>query len=90
MRCSTCALLHLRAVTCLKIPIRLRLGIHLQQGPLGKLTDHVIICGSEDAFVNFAEQACPAAAQLQSYGRQDKCRSALLTCKRSCSMFRSR
>ncbi|KAK9826205.1 hypothetical protein WJX81_007538 [Elliptochloris bilobata] len=26
------------------------------RGPLGKLEDHVIICGSESAFVNFAEQ----------------------------------
>jgi len=28
-----------------------------RQGPLGALADHVIICGSEDAFVNFADQA---------------------------------
>ena len=26
------------------------------QGLLDELSDHVIICGSEDAFVNFAEQ----------------------------------
>lgn len=30
-------------------------GVGLQ-GPLDELSDHVIICGSEDAFVNFAEQ----------------------------------
>lgn len=86
VRCSTCALLHLRAVMCLKILTRLRLWCHLQQGPLGKLTDHVIICGSEDAFVNFAEQACPVAAQLRFYGRQDKRRSALLMCSCTCLM----
>ena len=69
VRCSSCALLHLKALTCLEDPTRLRLWCHLRQGPLGKLTDHVIICGSEDAFVNFAEQVRPSCCACLSFTR---------------------
>ena len=52
---------------CLALLPGIRLKCSLPQGPLGKLADHVIICGSEDAFVNFAEQVRSLAAHALSF-----------------------